>query len=576
MVVHVKMFFDEALTLVTLPDPESVESRTAKPPTGEGPVLAEARLIEKGAKDASWVYARVPKSASVEFPGYRQAGKFSMTLDFSDLPIDPRTVRAAAVEIHFGTVSDDDFRDGMVATSGPRASILKTRTVGGTPNSETLRMVAMVDEWDVVHDDSGSTVEMSGRDLRGVLLDIPIDIAPGADQTLYDQLDLSLPINEVVRDILRFNPLFDLITVTVNPAEWPDGVVPAPGDEDVIPRHRKGAKGQRKGGRANAPSGGGAGGGGGGVNFWDLIVKLCYLVGAIPYFKGTDLIIRPSATIFDKIRGPVDPVRNPTPFAGGVERQTDAVSGAGLTPPLKIRRMVYGRDVQSFNFNRKYSGFRRPAQIRCISRDPDGGGRGKAQIVQGFWPLEPTVTKVNAQGTQAQEEIVNIPVRDVKDPKRLEEIARAVYEEIARGELGGSLETKNLSSFGGSNADPDLLALGPGDGIEMLVDTRSINSGAPLVSTLTNHERASFAERVADITQRLGDENLARVIVATARGQVAELQRFFRVQNVKFSWDAASGMKIGFDFQNYVVARNQIETASGAPGAAQKVATPRG
>ena len=130
-----------------------------------------------------------------------------------------------------------------------------------------------------------------------------------------------------------------------------------------------------------------------------------------------------------------------------------------------------------------------------------------------------------------------------------------------------------MASFGGDNTDPDLLRLAPGDGIEMMVDTRAVHSGAPLVSTFTDHNRTPFAAQVAEIDKLIGDENLSRVIVATSRGALAELQRFFRVQNVKYDWDD-TGIKLAFDFQNYVVPRNQVEDAPAAKGAAQRKAIP--
>jgi hypothetical protein len=142
---------------------------------------------------------------------------------------------------------------------------------------------------------------------------------------------------------------------------------------------------------------------------------------------------------------------------------------------------------------------------------------------------------------------------------------------MGRGEIGGKADTRNLASFGGSNADPDLCRLDVGDGIELLTDTRSVRSGAPLTSTLTEHDRKSFSEAVADIHSRIGDENLSRVIVATARGQVNELQRFFRVKTVKQKWDKSSGIEISFDFENYFVVRAQADEASVDPGMAQKV-----
>ena len=54
--------------------------------------------------------------------------------------------------------------------------------------------------------------------------------------------------------------------------------------------------------------------------------------------------------------------------------------------------------------------------------------------------------------------------------------------------------------------------------------------------------------------------------MATSRGSINEVQRFFRVQTVRFTWDTTSGMKIAFDFQNYVTARAPSLGVDGDPG----------
>jgi len=562
LVVNVELKFDEQLHLQPAVRPQTTQEAIEKPAVRVNPDPVPL-ILRRGAENVSFIAGRIPVSASMEFPGYRQAGQFSCEFDFRDLPIDPRTVRAAAVDIHLGTVSDADFADGMSTTpSGTRRSVLRT-------SEETLRFVGLVDEWGVSHGASGSRVSMRGRDLRGALLDTPIGVLPGAQAQLLEELDWGRPINEVVQAILNFNPFFQDIATHTNAIEWPNGVIPAPGNPGIVPRHRRGARGERTGGRGtpNADSGS--------LNFWDLIVRACYLVGAIPYFQGRNLLIRPSRSIFDQQNAGT--ALNPTPFAGGQPRSRDEQAGVELTPPLRVRRFVYGRDVEEFSFDRKYGGYARPRVVRCVSVDSSSTDRGANRIVQGRWPPESAPegtrrTRVAAGRQTAQEEILNIPVAGVRDTERLAEIARSIYEEIGRGEMGGMVSTKNLTSFGGTNQDPDLLRLNPGDGIEFFVDARALSSGAPLVSTLTDFTRASFEEAVRMVTERLGatrgNENLARVIVATARGQVAELQRFFRVSTVKYMWNAGTGIKIDFDFQNYVVARNQVRASTDVAGEA--------
>jgi hypothetical protein len=576
LVLNFKLRFDEDLTLIDTPVPVSVDDDVARGPTGpvsSSPV--QPLITQKGPGNESFIMQRVPKSCSVELPGYRQASTFQATLDFRDLPVDPRTVRAAAVEVHLGTVFADQAGQGFIKPSsdGSFSSVLKTRTSSGLPNGDTLLGVYLVDEWHVDHKEMSSEIQIKGRDMRSILIDTPIDIAPGAQKQLLDNLDFNQPINEVVEKILEQNPLFQQFKVVVNPAEWADNTIPVVMAEDEAPRHRKGAKGKRKP-RVSS----GVAGGSGNMSFWDLITKVCYLVGGIPYFQGTDLCIRPARTIYDQARGPLDPVKNPTPFLGGAPRTTDFLSNTALTPPLRFRRLVYGRDVSSSSFNRKFAGFHKPRFIRCVGYNYDAEVKGETRLIEGMWP-EATVkddtkaTKVAPGGQTAQQEILNIPVAGPSSPQKLKEMARAIYEEVGRGEIGGSIETANLASFGGNNQDPDLLRLRPGDGVEVLIDSQASSPAAPFVSTLTNFTRDSFSEVVQEIQQRIPDENLARVIVATARGQVQQLQKFFRVQTVKYNW-SDNGIKVSFDFQNYFVPRNQVESASPTPGAAVAKSTP--
>lgn len=571
-VLNFKLRFDEALTLQSVPPATSVEDRVKNPPTGAG--SGAPLILRQG--ETSFIMERIPTQLSFEKPGFRQAGKFSATVPFRDLPIDPRTVRAAAVEIHLGAVSDENFAAGMKqgrlnAEFAGRQSVLQTRTADGGINGNTLRMLAIVDDWWVENDDKGSRVELSGRDLRGVLLDTPVNPGGTSSEQFLESLDLGQDVGTVVRQILAYNPFFSDFRVVLNPEDWPDGRVPNPGGPDVMPRHAKGARGKKKQGRH--PPGMDTKQ----LNFWDIIVQVCYLVGAIPYFVGSEIVIRPAASLYDKLRGPVDPVRNPTPFAGGQLRSVDAIAHMPISPELRTRRLVYGRDTTSLKLGRKYGGWRRPKVVRCVSLDLSSGGLGLDKVIVGLWPPDADArakrTRVAPSGQVVMEEAVTVRApAGITDVGRCQEIARAVYEELGRGEMGGEVVTRNLASFGGDNSDPDLLRLEPGDGVEILHDTRAVNSGAPLVSTYTDWSRNSFEDQVEEITNRIGDEDLARVIVATARGQVAELQRFFRVQNVKFHCDAQSGVKISFDFQNYVVARAQVSNARTQQGEAVSAA----
>ena len=552
MVVDFVLRFDSTLTLIDDPTAVSVATLAQTPPTGEGSA-ATPLLLRQGPKDVSFVYGRIPRSGSVELPGYRQAGTFDFKFDFRDLPIDPRTVSAASLKIHVGTVSDDD---AAVASRGRTKGAWRTVI---EPTDDNLLMVGTVDEWKISHSGSESIVSMRGRDPRGILLDTMLGGNPndpaskGLGSQVVDALDMSQPLDIIVRQLLGLmGGLFADIEVVTNPSEWPNSQVAAPNPPDSVPRHRKGAKGKRRSAR------GGPNLDMDRVSVWDLIVRMSYLAAAIPFFRGEQLIIRPAKTIWDQSSQDVDPVKNPTPFAGGLARTQDASSKSAISPQLTWRRLVYGRDLESMEFVRKFGGAQRPKVIRVIGHDPK-----TEQNLVCLYPVDavtkPIPTKISSGSPAAIEEIATYQIRGCTSKIQLAERAAGLYQEIGRSEIGGTFETKNLASFGGDNADPDLLRVRPGDGVELLVDASTQSGVAPRVSALATSESLSYEKQVLQVTKLLGDTSLARVVVATSRGLISQLQRFFRVSAVRYTW-SLQGISVSGDFQNYVVLRENDPT----------------
>lgn len=632
LVCNFRLRFDEAFNVSTQPDPVSVESLMSKgltnPPSSVRPlILAQPVVIPNAPGDnLSVVFNRVPTEASIEIPGYRDAGKFSMTFAYRDLPIDPRLVRSCGIEIHMGVVDPGNFATGMTHSEVDgrgqkfRKSILRTIDANGMPNEATLTMIGLVDTWHVKHNSSGSIAMLEGRDLRGMLLDTP------ANPKLFAKLDLKKPIDDVVRQIVAKLPAGERIMVEVNPDDWKGtdfevdaisggggsaALLPSPASVDGVTRVNQGAAG----GNPNLKPAGGTDN----LNFWDLITRYCFLVGAIPYFVGggagfnqktgnsgivgARIRIRPSKSIYDQQKPLYDP-RITTPFADGLKR----ISPGDSPREFAIRRLIYGRDVEEMTFERKYGGVKARV-IEVISLDTSSPDRGSQKLLTARWPdkvsstnhagkrkhgkpIAPVdkntteqpgsganATSVSPSGGVTSEDVLRISVPGIRNKRQLQEIARSLFEEIGRGEMGGSISTKNLASFLvpsdstdhlAWNKDPDLTRIRPGDAIEVLVDRRQLNSNSPLVSSYTDTIRRSFDEEVAHVLERLGQgngtsqQNLATVIVATSRGGIIELTNFYRVGNVKFGWNVTNGINVAFDYQNYVEVRSNVGQSSGA------------
>jgi hypothetical protein len=151
--------------------------------------------------------------------------------------------------------------------------------------------------------------------------------------------------------------------------------------------------------------------------------------------------------------------------------------------------------------------------------------------------------------------LLNVPVYGVRDRERLLTIAQALFNEIGRNEMGGTCESKDLSSFGAGNEDPDLLRLRPGDAVEFYFDGNLRGAANP--NDAADHFRQPFAQELREITERIGSERMARAILATSRGSIQRIQNFFRVSSVNYTW-ALEGLNVSFEFQNYFVVRNDL------------------
>lgn len=509
---------------------------------------------------------RIPIRGAVNLPGPRQAAEFDFEFDYRDLPIDPRLLRAVGVEVHLGCISDDDYARGMVGerdADGRLLSNLRTRSdlldpFTGRPDVElqTLVFYGSADAWRVTHGSGGSRVRMTGRDLRGIFLDTKVPVAT------VRKVDLNQPIDQVVSDILATLPSkFDLVLdVFTDREEWPRGKVPSPVDAKGLTRLNLDEAGS---GEAKAPGSGGAGK----LNYWDLITQYCNLVGGIPYFRGTALWIRPARSIYQTLTDR----RLPTPFAGGRPRFGGVVLGDdGVARPdgeIRVRRLVHGQHMESLEMERKFGGVVVPA-IECVSIDDTK--RGTQALLVARWPPADSV----AGALKEDGDVLRIPVPGVIDKDRLLAVAHDIYEEIGRGEVTGTFETKYLTSFGGSSQDPDLLSLRPTDPLEITIALEALSSQSPIITELVRHKSRTFAEEVAELTAQLGDPVLARVLVAQTRRAIVGQLDVFRVCAVRFDWsDGRVG--ISGDFQTYVVARHRAEKEANAGAGKQRKVTRR-
>lgn len=587
LVVSLRIRFDKYFNIVPeriLQSFDSVEDLILQPEAEVKKILEPLVTAETQSKDSfSHLVYVMPASASVEIPGYRQAGKFNLSFKWKELPIDPRLIRACGVEIHLGSVEPMDFATGMVKKepNWTRKSMINIRDSLDIIRKDTVVMVGTVDSWSVDYDDTGGTVNLEGRDIRGLLLDMK------TGPEIFQNIDTGQDIKSVVEQVLASHPLLGpanaangalRVKVEADPSLFPFGKLPLVLEDDLTTRVNKKARVAARKGKIStttktttsqpkstpAPKNGGQPAGDKDrLGYWDVIIHYCYLVGVIPIVVGETIVLKPVRNVYNTRVNAGTNTKEPTVFQDGLPRVV--VLSDGRQEELRFRRLVYGRDVKSLKFERKIGGVK-AQPIKLVSVDTSSDQRGEGRMISVFHPPESDpenrkTTGESADGSASTGTPMIIHMTGVKDKARLAEIAEAIYEEIGHSEIGGSCQTKSLCSFGGDNSDPDLLRLRPGDPIQFLTDTRTLSSRAPLVSELTDFARMDFDQAVTKTAERLGnspgDLQMARAIVAASRGMVFELSSFFRVHTVKYDWKPDSGVDISFDFHNFIEVRSQ-------------------
>jgi hypothetical protein len=400
------------------------------------------------------------------------------------------------------------------------------------------------------------------------------NVSPG----ILKRISLKQPIDVVVRNLVnRFHPQGKGIQVATQASEWPNGVVPSPhvvGDQTRPQFDADPAEASRTQAGQNGETVPTTHGNPDTISYWDMITQWCLLVGGVPYFVGPQLRIRPARSLFDQRtvdQNPFDP-NFPYPFGGNQPHKREVGHPLVAKPetPFGYRRMVFGKDIQNLKFERKLGGVVVPA-IKVVSYDGDNPVKGPDnRLLKAVYPPETDTakrtSKVGSSGKGAKTDEIYFPVYGIKSQTTLEKIAKDLHAEIGRQELGGSVTTKNLSSFGGNNQDPDLLRLRPGDPIEFRTVDSGLQTFPPFEHDLLDHTSKSEAAEIEAVAKRLGDKALATAIVQSARGSNQQLTRTFRTTTVKFDWSADAGLGIAFDFQNFVEMRYSGTETTGTVG----------
>lgn len=532
---------------------------------GQSQAVPDAIDESRGSQDGlNVIFSVLPLECSIERNPLKDCDTARLKLDFRDVPIDPRIVRACFVAISIGVVSADDYAAGMAGQIRDDGSLrsLVVHEAGEEMRLESAtRFTGFVDRWEVNYTDNGDVLELTCRDVSAVLRDQPLYNGTGKAQTIDYAQPLEAAVQALVDSFVATRGIKVIHGTPVDPTA-PLEVLAPPSREPpikLLPKTAKKRKAKQCKAAPKEPN----------QSVWDHITDVTLALGVIPVMRAFTLYLMEPRVVFADLES--------------------------------ARKMIWGRNIKELSFARRLGGQKcetievrspdpsigrtRWARYPVLKGEPSSGILGKSGSPQ---PVTTRASHVSANGT-ADERVRVMSIPNVSDLKTLELVAEQTFNEIGRQEIEGTFETDDIDSFE-SEEEGDLLRLLPGEAVTLLVAS-PVETGDTLAAEL-----APQAVRASSNLQELHDQSVARrasyleslgIEKATAE-RLAEAQEkirlvsTFRVQNVQIDWSAEDGVGIGVRFSNFIVVREaprDVTPKRKAPtslsSAAQSVTAPK-
>lgn len=482
----------------------------------------------------------LPKSATVHINSYRQADSFDLVIDASDLPFDPKLVRAGAVEIYIYQTSgiDDDRRvfSRSEPLSDPDTGALRTRSdvdtlalTLKTPASRerfTLgmkpRIVGLFDDEDLEMSDSGKWVTIKGQDYTAYLL--AIQWPPMPDGTAR-RIPVGKRLDDLLGDILADADPDGHLTIDVRGIE--DSDLPIVGEGEVR-NHARGIPVEQN------------------TTYWDVMYKLAERHGFILFVDGLDVVLSRPKTITDK-------------------------------DTTTIRHMAWGRNLAHLTLKRHLGKEQVPTMVvksydpktrRTITAEyPNGtidrsviltaAKHGKASAkhpvkVHGNVKQSTHVSKRGKVKTTVRErdEYQIATVFGITDPKALAKIAETRYHLLGKAERTVHATTKDLRDLLGR----DLLDVTAGDAFNIEWDEFN--------RELMASDKVTEGEKIAHLIGRGFNSEVATTI-AEHYSILEGLVRPLRFKEGSIAFDVDDGISIEMELMDFIVI-DGIRSDSGA------------
>lgn len=463
----------------------------------------------------------VPIEFRLATNGLRTASSLHVKMPFIACPIDPRTLRSCAVEFYLGCISEAEAMaqnsglttaqqaDGSTNLDAEPLDLLPDEWTddNGLPRTN-LRFQGWADSWECEWGKGLALINLECTDNTRLLLNLD---APAKGQVSKD-----LPLDQAIAKYLTFSPIFQGLTVEYRPDF---AVAPTLGD---VMHSSAFLPGQ------GPPVSMLAGGHYEKASVFDYLTDICRSVGHSLFMDGTTLVIQRvrSMTSANVQSRPNDPYK-PRTMPDGTQ--------------LPYRRLLYGRNISTLKIKRGMTRHA-PVNISVRAYNPDT----KETIVERY-PLAKDVQVLAIPGDTAEQKWLELNIGGgIVDRKTMRIYAQEIYESLGRQEISVEASTKNFSSFGGGNSDPDILDLAFGDPLEILFARDDVYSTlGPTIRSLDASGSNAALMRAAGFPDAFAN--------AYAKAYTnAGLQQVYRTHQVDLAGHREEGVALKISLVNYV------------------------
>jgi len=452
-----KVFYPSALVGL------AVVMETGRPPEGLELHPRFGGLVRRF-NNSVFVPAR-PSALKVVRNSYNKPDSFHVEFDARMLPIAPKQIRAAAVELFLWNAP---YLGAPVPQDAQGNVLLKPLLAG------------LVDDVASEYGDSGHTVSLDGQDYTALFTGREWDPRRRSPSGL--RLDVQL------EQLVREGDPGGVTRLRVEPESLKSSL-PIVGST----ARRTNKKGQPVKEKSS---------------FWDVTYRMAQMHGFILFVEGMDVVLT-KPHVLAQAR------------AGLLRLPSES------TQP--IRRFAWGRNLTRLEVQR-HMGKEINPQIEVRSYD-----ERTRQTYAGRYPAKGQKAATGV-GTE-RDQVKLYQVNGITSEVQLREIARTVYDLIARGEQTVHIGTNDLVDLHGN----DLLTMRTGDAAAIDFDVYNTEALAQLSeATRTEWLRAAgFPDDVARFLSRNFD------VVDTLRGPM-------RIKECAFDYSAESGIEIDVELQDFV------------------------